>query len=69
MTDLIPPSAIEKHIAFLGATGSGKTSAAKRGLVEPALDAGRTKLAGWPYRLQTIQPRRISAASERARAY
>lgn len=41
MTDLIPPSAIEKHIAFLGATGSGKTSAAKRGLVEPALDAGR----------------------------
>ena len=41
MTDLIPPGATEKHIAFLGATGSGKTSAAKRGLVEPALAAGR----------------------------
>jgi hypothetical protein len=41
MTDLIPTAATEKHIAFLGATGSGKTSAAKRGLVEPALKAGR----------------------------
>jgi hypothetical protein len=41
MTDLIPAGATEKHIAFLGATGSGKTSAAKRGLVEPALAAGR----------------------------
>src|SRR5882724_4678465 len=40
MTDLIPAGAIGKHIAFLGATGSGKTSAAKRGLVEPALAAG-----------------------------
>lgn len=40
MKDLIPSAAIEKHIAFLGATGSGKTSAAKRGLVEPALAAG-----------------------------
>lgn len=37
MTELIPAGAAEKHIAFLGATGSGKTSAAKRGLVEPAL--------------------------------
>ncbi len=37
MTELIPAGAIDKHIAFLGATGSGKTSAAKRGLVEPAL--------------------------------
>lgn len=37
MTDLIPQNATEKHIAFLGSTGSGKTSAAKRGLVEPAL--------------------------------
>jgi hypothetical protein len=41
MTDLIPTAATEKHIAFLGATGSGKTSAAKRGLVEPALKDGR----------------------------
>lgn len=41
MTDLIPAGAIEKHIAFLGATGSGKTSAAKRGLVESALANGR----------------------------
>lgn len=41
MAELIPAGAIEKHIAFLGATGSGKTSAAKRGLVEPALAAGR----------------------------
>lgn len=38
MTDLIPAGATEKHIAFLGATGSGKTSAAKRGLVEPVME-------------------------------
>lgn len=41
MTDLIPSGATEKHIAFLGSTGSGKTSAAKRGLIEPALEAAR----------------------------
>lgn len=38
MTDLIPAGAIEKHMAFLGMTGSGKTSAAKSGLVEPVLE-------------------------------
>lgn len=57
MTDLIPAGATEKHIAFLGSTGSGKTSAAKRGLVEPALDAGARVLildptgAWWGLRL------------------
>lgn len=38
MTELIPAGAIEKHMAFLGMTGSGKTSAAKAGLVEPVLE-------------------------------
>jgi len=37
---LIPEAALDKHIAFLGATGSGKTSAAKSGVVEPALAGG-----------------------------
>lgn len=36
----IPPNALDRHIAFLGATGSGKTSAAKSGIVEPALANG-----------------------------
>lgn len=40
MTSYIPAGAIEKHIAFLGATGSGKTSATKCALVEPILEAG-----------------------------
>lgn len=35
----IPDSALEKHIAILGKTGSGKTVAAK-GMVERILDAG-----------------------------
>lgn len=57
MTALIPTGAREKHIAFLGATGSGKTSAAKRGLVEPVLaDGGRALIldptgAWWGLRL------------------
>lgn len=37
---LIPNEASSRHIGFLGATGSGKTTAAKTGIVEPALDAG-----------------------------
>lgn len=37
MTFPIPDAALDKHIAFLGATGSGKTSAAKSGVVEVAL--------------------------------
>jgi len=37
--NLIPPGALDRHIAFLGATGSGKTSGAKRAVVEPALIA------------------------------
>lgn len=37
---LIPHDACSRHIGFLGATGSGKTTAAKVGIVEPALDAG-----------------------------
>jgi len=36
---LIPENAKTKHIAALGATGSGKTSAIKAGLVEPCLTA------------------------------
>lgn len=40
MKDMIPEAALDKHIAFLGATGSGKTSGAKRAVVEPALEAG-----------------------------
>src|SRR5262245_10165683 len=37
---LIPAAALERHIAILGGTGSGKTSAAKVAIVEPALSAG-----------------------------
>src|SRR5262249_7963862 len=40
----IPDVALDKHIAFLGATGSGKTSSAKSGVVEPALEAGERVL-------------------------
>lgn len=40
----IPDIALDKHVAFLGATGSGKTSAAKSGIVEPALEAGERVL-------------------------
>jgi hypothetical protein len=36
----IPEAALDKHIAFLGGTGSGKTSGAKSGVVERTLDAG-----------------------------
>lgn len=35
---LIPEAALDKHIAFLGATGSGKTSVVKAMIIEPALD-------------------------------
>lgn len=38
--DLIPPGALTRHIAILGANGSGKTSVAKVAVVEPALEAG-----------------------------
>ena len=34
----IPVASLDKHIAFLGATGSGKTSVAKAIIIEPALD-------------------------------
>lgn len=37
--ELIPPQALNRHIAILGANGSGKTSAAKVAIVEPALKA------------------------------
>jgi hypothetical protein len=36
----IPEQALDKHIAFLGSTGSGKTSAAKSAIVEGALARG-----------------------------
>lgn len=36
---IIPAGALDRHIAFLGVTGSGKTSATKAGLIEPALEA------------------------------
>jgi hypothetical protein len=40
MSDLpIPEAALDKHIAFLGATGSGKTSADKAAVIEPVLEA------------------------------
>lgn len=38
--DLIPAGALNRHIAILGANGSGKTSAAKVAIVETALHAG-----------------------------
>lgn len=38
--NLIPAEALDKHIALLGGTGSGKTSTAKVAIVEPALTAG-----------------------------
>lgn len=53
----IPDAALDKHIAFLGGTGSGKTSGAKSGIVERALDAGERVLvidptsAWWGLRL------------------
>lgn len=37
---MIPKSALEHHLAFVGKTGSGKTGSAKSGIVEPALQAG-----------------------------
>ena len=40
MKNPIPESALPNHIGFLGITGSGKTSAAKSGIVEPALERG-----------------------------
>jgi hypothetical protein len=36
----IPDAALTRHIAILGSTGSGKTTAAKSGIVEPVLDNG-----------------------------
>lgn len=41
---LIPTEALNRHIAILGANGSGKTSAAKVAIVEPALVAGERVL-------------------------
>ena len=40
MNSLIPANALDRHIGFLGMTGSGKTSAAKTAIIEPALAAG-----------------------------
>lgn len=40
MTKILPPAALEQHIAVMGKTGSGKTYAAK-GIVEGLLDDGR----------------------------
>lgn len=37
---LIPAEALARHIAILGSTGSGKTSVAKTGIVEPILSNG-----------------------------
>lgn len=57
MTYPIPIEALDKHIAFLGGTGSGKTSGAKSGVVEPSLEAGERVLvidptsAWWGLRL------------------
>lgn len=58
MTDLIPEAARDRHIAVLGSTGAGKTSVAKRGIVEPILnEGGRVVIldptaAWWGLRLQ-----------------
>lgn len=55
--NLIPSEALDKHIALLGGTGSGKTSTAKTAIVEPALTAGERVLvidptsAWWGLRL------------------
>lgn len=48
----IPREALTRHIAILGSTGSGKTTAAKSGIVEPILaDGGRVLVidptSGW----------------------
>jgi hypothetical protein len=54
----IPSEALDNHIAFLGGTGSGKTSAAKREIVEPALKSGKRVIiidptdAWWGLRLK-----------------
>lgn len=45
---LIPDGALKKHIAILGANGSGKTSVAKSQVVEPALAARRAGLLRGP---------------------
>jgi DNA helicase HerA-like ATPase len=37
MNHPIPEPALDKHIAFLGSTGSGKTSSIKSAIVETAL--------------------------------
>lgn len=37
----LPDEALDKHVALLGMTGSGKTSVAKIGIVEPDLAAQR----------------------------
>lgn len=45
MTDqLIPEAALDKHVALLGMTGSGKTSVIKTAIVEPDLRADRRVL-------------------------
>jgi DNA helicase HerA-like ATPase len=53
----IPDAALDKHIAFLGTNGSGKTSAAKSAIIEPALEAGERVInidptgVGWGLRV------------------
>jgi hypothetical protein len=55
--NLIPESALKKHIAILGMNGSGKTSVAKSQIIEPALAAGERVCnidptgVGWGLRL------------------
>jgi hypothetical protein len=38
---VIPPAALEQHIAVLGKTGAGKTTLSKSAIVEPLLAAGK----------------------------
>lgn len=41
MKPILPEGSIGQHIAVLGKTGAGKTTAAKCAIVEPLLEAGR----------------------------
>lgn len=45
---MIPDAALDKHVALLGMTGSGKTSVIKAAVVEPDLEAGRRVLIVTP---------------------
>lgn len=61
---MIPAKALDRHIGILGMTGSGKTSAAKVAIVEPALAAGERVLiidptaAWWGLRIGAARPHR-----------